>query len=265
MAGRIRAVTTASVSAVLGLLAFTYLRGTHEKMIRQNTVAREDRLVFAATPQQLAELVTARQLVPLPGSADYTTRGVSYAFARPEILTFVETLAQEYRGVCGGQALVITSLVRPLSLQPRNASPLSVHPAGMAVDFHIPDPPACRAWLVQRLLALASANVLDVTEEMHPHHLHVAVFPHAYTAWLARQPKPPVSAPGAHPGNVVLASGRATKSPRMTFLAMGDARTASFVTGLAVLVLVAAGPALRRRVRNRGRHRRFTTGTRADA
>ena len=50
MAGRIRAVTTASVSAVLGLCAFTYLRGTHEKMIRQNTVAREDRLVFAATP-----------------------------------------------------------------------------------------------------------------------------------------------------------------------------------------------------------------------
>jgi hypothetical protein len=258
MTGRIRAVTAASVALVVGLVAFTYLRGTHEKMVRQNAVAREDRLVFATTPQQIADLVSARQLVPLPGSVDYTTKGVSYAFARPEILTFVEALAHDYRGACGGEALVITSLVRPLSRQPRNASPLSVHPAGMAVDFHIPAAPACRGWLVQRLLTLASANVLDVTEEMHPHHLHVAVFPHAYMAWLAGPWKPPA---GAHKGNLVLASGRGAK---LTFLAMGDTRAAIFVSGLIVLVLVAAGPALRRRVRSRGRHGRFRGGTRSD-
>jgi hypothetical protein len=173
------------------LVAFTTLRGSKEKMERQNAVAHEDHLVFAQTPEDIERLVTERELVALPGSANYTTKGVSFAFARPEILTFVERLGAEYRAACAGQPLVITSLVRPVSLQPRNASPLSVHPAGMAVDLHMPDPPACRTWLTKRLLDMAAANVLDVTEERHPRHLHVAVFPHAYLAWLKQQPPVP--------------------------------------------------------------------------
>ncbi len=177
-----------------GGAGFTTLKGSHEKMVRQNTVAHEDHFQFAQTPDEIATLVASHQLVALPGSADYSTKGVSFAFARPQVLSFVERLAYEYHAACG-EALVITSLVRPVSLQPRNASPLSVHPAGMAVDLHVPDPPACRAWLVKRLLTLASYNVLDVTEEIHPHHLHVAVFPNAYTAWAARQPPVPVAAP----------------------------------------------------------------------
>ncbi len=265
MGSRIRAVTgTAGLVVVLVALgAFTYLKGSREKMMRQNTVAHEDRLVFAATPQQLADLVMSHELVPLPGSADYTTKGVSYAFARPAVLTFVEDLAHEYRGACNGQQLVITSLARPLSLQPRNASPLSVHPAGMAVDLHVPNDAACRSWLVQRLLTLANLNVLDVTEEMHPHHLHVAVFPHAYLIWLARQPKGAFPARARSAGEE-LAKGHAGKGPTVATLGMGDARTAVFVSGLGVLMLVAAGPSLRRRLRRRGR-RRFVGGTRADA
>ncbi len=182
--------------AVLGASAagFTTLKGSHEKMVRQNTVAHEDHYLFAQTPEDIANEVAAHQLVALPGSAYYSTKGVSFAFARPQVLSFVERLAYEYNQACG-QAMVITSLVRPISLQPRNASPLSVHPAGMAVDLHVPDPGPCRTWLVQRLLTLASYNVLDVTEEMHPHHLHVAVFPNAYVAWAAKQPPVPVAPP----------------------------------------------------------------------
>ena len=175
----------------LAAVAFTTLRGSREKMERQNAVARENHLVFAQTPADIQQLVAEQQLVALSGSPNYTTKGVSFAFARPEVLAFVERLGAEYRGVCAGQPLVITSLVRPISLQPRNASPLSVHPAGMAVDLHVPDVPVCRSWLAKRLLDLAGANVLDVTEERRPRHLHVAVFPRAYLAWSKQQPPVP--------------------------------------------------------------------------
>src|SRR5512140_2242533 len=150
-----------------GATAFTTLRGSHEKMVRQNAIAHEDHFEFAQTPQDISNLVAQRQLVALPGSSDYSTKGVSFAFARPQVLDFVERLGHDYTAACG-QPLVITSLVRPIALQPRNASPLSVHPAGMAVDLHVPDQPACRAWLVKQLLTYASYNVLDVTEEKHP-------------------------------------------------------------------------------------------------
>lgn len=191
-AGLVMAVSTGAGAPLAGYS----LRGSHEKMERQNAVAREDGFTFAQTKDQVAQLVQSGQLVALPGSADYTTKGVSFAFARPEVLAFVERLGHEYTASCG-QPLVITSLVRPIALQPRNASPLSVHPAGMAVDLHVPDPPACRAWLTNRLLELAAAHVVDVTEEMHPHHLHVAVFPKAFAAWEAKQPVLP-GAPDAN-------------------------------------------------------------------
>ncbi len=259
---------TAGVLLMLGAGAgFTYLKGSREKMMRQNTVAHEDHFVFAATPQQIADLVTERQLVPLPGSADYTTKGVSFPFARPAVLTFVENLAREYRANCGGQPMLITSLVRPLSLQPHNASPLSVHPAGMAVDLHVPDDPVCRSWLVKRLVTLAGYNVLDVTEEMHPHHLHVAVFPHAYLLWLAKQPKP--AAPPAGSGSAAGAlAARTGHAPALTSLGMGNARTLEFASALGLCALVAAGVPLRRRARARARVRRRSRvgrpGTRAD-
>src|SRR5512138_5340 len=116
--------TVVATVAVLGASAtgFTTLKGSHEKMVRQNTVAHEDHYLFAQTPEDIANEVATHQLVALPGSAYYSTKGVSFAFARPQVLSFVERLAYEYNQACG-QAMVITSLVRPISLQPRNASP----------------------------------------------------------------------------------------------------------------------------------------------
>jgi len=79
----------------------------------------------------------------------------------------------------------VTSLTRPMSSQPRNASPLSVHPAGMAVDLRVPADDSARAWLEHVLLKLENAGVLDVTREHHPPHLHVALFPAAFRAYTA--------------------------------------------------------------------------------
>ncbi len=247
-----------------GAAGFTTLKGSHEKMVRQNTVAHEDHYQFAEPPQDIASEVAGHQLVALPGSADYSTKGVSFAFARPPVLYVVERLAYEYHQACG-EAMVITSLVRPIALQPRNASPLSVHPAGMAVDLHVPDDPVCRSWLVKRLVTLAGYNVLDVTEEMHPHHLHVAVFPHAYLLWLAKQPKPAGPPAGSGHSAGVLAS-RTAKAPALTSLGMGDARTAVFASALGLFALAAVGFPLRRRARARSRRvsRVGRPGTRAD-
>ena len=248
------AVGTAALMGMsaTGARAFTDLRGSHEKMMRQNAVAHEDHYQFARTPQDIADEVTARQLVALPGSTDYSTKGVSFAFARPQVLDFVERLAHDYHAACG-QPLLITSLVRPIELQPRNASPLSVHPAGMAVDLHVPDQPACRAWLVQQLLTYASYNVLDVTEEKHPHHLHVAVFPNAYLAWAARQPA--AAGAGRLVGRSASSTGPATAgvaAPGMNQVDVGRTLEAVATT----LLLIGSGLALTRPIRARAALRR---------
>jgi len=246
-------VAIAGAAALMGVGAtgaagFNTLLGSHEKMVRQNTVAHEDHLRFAQTPQDIADEVMARQLVALPGSADYSTKGVSFAFARPQVLDFVERLGHDYHVACG-QPMLITSLVRPISRQPRNASPLSVHPAGMAVDLHVPDQPACRAWLVKQLLTYASYNVLDVTEEKHPHHLHVAVFPMAYLAWAAKQPaRPGTGRPEA--GRSASTAGPATAgvaAPGVSQLDVGRTLEALATT----LLLLGTGLALTRPIRAR--------------
>lgn len=160
------------------------LRGSHGSMIRQNTIARENDFTFVRTPAQVREWVQKGRLVPLPGNGDYSVIGASFPYARPEILTFVERLAAHYRTGCG-EPLVVTSATRPLNRQPRNASDLSVHPAGMAVDLRLSGSGVCRSWLEGALLSLEGKGLLDVTRERRPPHYHVAVFPQAYAKFVA--------------------------------------------------------------------------------
>jgi hypothetical protein len=127
------------------------------------------------------KFVEEGRLVELPGNEDYRVEDASYPFGRPEVKLFVERLSSEYRETCGEQ-LVVTSVTRPTSRQPRNAHPLSVHPAGMAVDLRISSSVSCITWLENTLLDLEGEDLLDVTREYHPPHLHVAVFPAAYRA-----------------------------------------------------------------------------------
>ncbi|MBX6362994.1 MAG: hypothetical protein IRZ00_03920 [Gemmatimonadetes bacterium] len=160
------------------------LRGSHDSMVRQNQAAQENNYAFARDEQQIHELIGRNELVEVRPSQELAFKGVSYAYARPVVREFVERLAHDYHEACD-TPLVVTSLVRPLSRQPRNASPLSVHPAGMAVDMHIPPLPACRIWLEKRLLALEARGVIDVTRERRPPHFHVAVYPTPYRTYLA--------------------------------------------------------------------------------
>jgi nucleoid-associated protein YgaU len=97
---------------------------------------------------------------------------------------FIERLGGQYRRACG-EELVVTSLTRPLSEQPRNASIYSVHPTGMAVDFRTSLNSVCRHWLESTLLYLEDAGVLEATKERQPSHYHVAVFPQPYARYVS--------------------------------------------------------------------------------
>lgn len=160
------------------------LRGSPNSMIRQNEVAKGLGYTFVETAADVEDFVERGDLIPIPGNEHYVVDdGVSYPVARPEIRLFIERLAKQYREGTG-EKLVVTSLTRPSTEQPRNSHDLSVHPAGIAIDFRVSSSAASRAWLENVLLRLERQGLLDVTRERYPPHYHVALFPEAYRAYV---------------------------------------------------------------------------------
>ena len=158
------------------------LRGSSASLDRQVAQARQHDFTHLTGPAQLRRFVDAGLLVHLPGNRDYTLVDVSFPFARPEVRLFIERLSSQYRRACN-ERLVVTSLTRPLSHQPRNASDRSVHPTGMAIDLRLPAG-RCRGWLEGVLLSLEARGVLEATRERRPPHYHVAVYPKPYAAYV---------------------------------------------------------------------------------
>lgn len=141
---------------------------------------------FTNRPVDVRHLVDLGLLVPLPGNENYVLDDeVSFGYARKEVRTFVERLSRQYRSACG-EVLVVTSLTRPKSRQPPNASPLSVHPTGMAVDLRRSTHRPCRAWLNDVLLHLEAQGTVEATYERYPPHYHIAVYTQAYARYVAR-------------------------------------------------------------------------------
>jgi len=184
----IRRVVTGACVALIAFqspAAAQSLRGSPASVEQQYRVALEHDFTFLQTPADVQRFVTAGYLVPVRGNANYELAGVSYPYARPEVRLFIERLASQYHAACG-EKLVVTSLTRPRNQQPANASPLSVHPAGMAVDLRVSQRTACRNWLEQTLLSLEGSGVLNATRETNPPHYHVALFPRQYAAYVDR-------------------------------------------------------------------------------
>ncbi|MGH7461253.1 MAG: DUF5715 family protein [Longimicrobiales bacterium] len=161
------------------------LRGSRAAMIRQNSIAQEEDLSFLRTAADVRRFVESGLLVPLRGSANYEVEDVSFPYARTAVKLFIERLSAQYRSACG-EKLVVTSLTRPLSRQPRNSHELSVHPTGMAADLRVSRRSSCRRWLESTLKALEGERVLDATRERRPSHYHVAIFPEKYNRHVAR-------------------------------------------------------------------------------
>jgi len=136
--------------------------------------SRED--VYSAAMSGALELLTIND--------DLTLDRAAFPFVLPNTKRFADSLAAAYHQGCG-ERLAITSGARPVDEQPRNASPESVHPTGMAIDIHKPSG-ACLTWLRTNLLALENRHVVEATEEHHPAHFHVAV--------LSQLREPPIRA-----------------------------------------------------------------------
>ena len=103
------------------------LRGSEASVNRAYLRAQEHDFTFLETSNQVRRFADAGYLVRVRDSRDYVLHDVSFPYARPEVRLFIERLAGQYKTACREQ-LVVTSLTRPKSRQPRNASILSVHP-----------------------------------------------------------------------------------------------------------------------------------------
>lgn len=183
-----RAISAVSLSLLVafGEASAQSLQGSRTAMQRQNAVAQEQDYTFLRSGSDVTRFVEKGYLVPVRGNEDYKLALVSFPYARPAVKLFIERLAAQYHNACG-EKLVVTSLTRPLTRQPANASDLSVHPAGMAVDLRHSRKASCRKWLENTLTDLEARGVLDATKERRPAHYHIAVFPAPYTNYVAKQ------------------------------------------------------------------------------
>ena len=161
------------------------LRGSRASMVRQNNVAKAHDYTFLRTSRDVGRFVESGYLVPITGNSNYELAGVSFPYARAQVRTFVQRISAQYRAACG-ERLVVTSLTRPQSRQPRNASSQSVHPTGMAIDLRVSDRRSCREWLESTLLSLERRGVLDATREYRPPHYHIALYPNQYDAYVGQ-------------------------------------------------------------------------------
>jgi hypothetical protein len=141
-------------------------------------------LQFYSTSKGVYESVRDGELKLISITMDLTLDKVSYPFALPRTLDVLNVFAKKYHDACG-ERLVVTSAARPRTEQPRNASPQSVHPTGMAVDFRKPAG-NCLTYLRGELLALEKIGIVEATEERHPVHFHVAVLQRGAFAPAAR-------------------------------------------------------------------------------
>ncbi len=201
----ITATTLLAIAALATPVTAQSLRGSAASVRKQHRVAVQQDYSFLTSAAQVRKFVANGYLVRVPGNANYELHGVSYPYARPAVKTFVERLGQQYRSACG-EKLVVTSLTRPTSKQPRNASDQSVHPAGMAADLRISNSSKCRTWLERVLISLEAKGVLEATREHFPAHYHVAVFPNPYLAYIGQRGRTVVAAAPAPAPDAVVAA-----------------------------------------------------------
>lgn len=180
------ALVALAVGGWPGESAAQSLRGGRASMQEQYEQSRLHDFTRLRDASHVNRFVELGLLVPLKGNRDYRLHQVSFPYARPEVRLFVERLAKQYRRACGEQ-LVVTSLTRPVSHQPRNSSKeYSVHPMGMAVDLRWSTRRDCRRWLENEvLLPLEARGTLQATVERNPRHYHIAVYPRQYANYVA--------------------------------------------------------------------------------
>lgn len=177
-------IATALFASLPSGVACQSLQGSTASLDIQNRIARQHDFTYIDTPSRVEYFATQGWLVRVRATSDLRLDSeVSYPYARPEVDLFLRRLGSQYRAACG-ERLVVTSLTRPTSRQPRNASDRSVHPTGMAIDLRYSTNRNCRSWLEGVLSSLERQGVLEATRERSPVHYHVAIFPAQYAAYV---------------------------------------------------------------------------------
>lgn len=248
---RLGAALALASATFAGTAQAAELGGSITSMKHQHGVAIELRYTFLRTPAEVREFVAKGRLDELEGNADYALSKVSFPYARPEVRMFVERLAADYRAATGDR-LIVTSLTRPEALQPRNAHQLSVHPAGMAVDFRIPDDTANRRWLERTLVAMEKDGLLDATRERRPPHYHIAVFPERYREYAKKRDAADALAAAARAATPLMALASALPvtpedTPTQQFALPIQPVVGGALSGVLILGLFALGGAIARR------------------
>lgn len=254
MPSRIGVALALASTTFVGTARAGELGGSITSMKRQHEAAVEHRYTFLDTPTKVREYVAKGRLEPLEGNANYALSKVSFPFARTEVRLFVERIAADYR-TATGELLVVTSLTRPEALQPRNAHELSVHPAGMAVDFRVPDDSAARRWLEKTLLSMENDGLIDATRERRPPHYHVAVFRERFLAYAKRRDTEDAAAEAIKAASRTLLASMTPAAPAQTGLQFGmpiNPVLGGAASGLVVLALTALGGAIAGARRKKG-------------
>ncbi len=165
------------------------LRGSPASVRRMYTRAQSRELHFHRSSRDIARSVQMGRLVAVEPSAYLALAEVSHPVALPTTQRFVERLAAQYHRACG-ERLVVTSATRTTAWDGPGASDRSVHPTGMAVDLRRSRRLSCRRWLRRTLRSLEGRGIVEATEEHHPAHFHVAVYPRRYRTYLAARGLP---------------------------------------------------------------------------
>jgi LysM repeat protein len=180
------------LAAVPAVLSAQTLRGSPASVDLMYASAHEKDLAFLHSRGDIYDAAAEGDLALLTINDDVMLERVTFPFVLPATRAFVDSIATKYRAACG-ERLAVTSGARPTAEQPRNASPKSVHPTGMAVDFRKPASGPCLTWLRASLLDLENRGVIEATEERHPAHFHVAVLKQQPTTRRIARAAPPVS------------------------------------------------------------------------
>ncbi|MDO8565369.1 MAG: DUF5715 family protein [bacterium] len=151
------------------------LKGSPNSIAWQYLYAESEGLKLFSNKKAVMKAVENGTLVSLEDNPDLEFFEVSFPYVLPKTKQFVDWFENARPTECGPK-LVVTSGTRALNRQPKNAHPLSIHTRGVSVDLRIPEDSRCWKWFRDTLLSLENRDMIDVTLETKPWHLHVAVF-----------------------------------------------------------------------------------------
>jgi LysM repeat protein len=213
-------------TAIAGESRAQSLHGSSASVDKMYMRAVNNDLDFFRTPKGIYDAVLDSEFVMIGITEDMTLDDVSYPFVLPKTKEFLYAFAKRYHDTCG-ERLIVTSAARPTTEQPRNASPKSVHPTGMAVDFRKPAG-TCLTFMRGELLRLEDQGLIEATEEKHPVHFHVALLRPAPSAPVSAVANGEVTLPAAQGAPIQKtatagsASGQSSTKPSTYTVRSGD-------------------------------------------